>query len=376
MPVPVVTGSRFALEPGRGAASVPVRPALFGAIFGVLGIVAVFTFANGIHDTVNSPARFGQTWDLSAFAGLNGEDFIPAAETGAAIANDPDVRAINDVRLNVAQINGDAVSMLTLDPVDQPLDIVLTEGAIASRKGEITIGPRTADATGLGTGDTVEVTGSHGTQTLTVTGIGFLFPSPHNDYASGGWVTPETYDSLFDGFKFHFFIVDVADGASPSDVSERLGAMGIGLDPNEQFGEQRQLLQIQSIPWFLAGFLALLGIGAVGHALVTAVRRRRHELAVLRALGMTPPQSGAVVAAQATTLTLAGLVIGVPLGVALGRTLWHYVADLTPVYYVPPVAVLALVLIAPISLLASNVLAVRPSFRAANMQLGEELRTE
>jgi hypothetical protein len=39
----------------------------------------------------------------------------------------------------------------------------------------------------------------------------------------------------------------------------------------------------------LSAFLALLAIGAVGHALSIAVRRRRHELAVLRALGGGAP---------------------------------------------------------------------------------------
>ena len=44
-PVPVVVGARFALEPGRGQAAVPVRQAQIGAVAGALGIVAAFTFS-------------------------------------------------------------------------------------------------------------------------------------------------------------------------------------------------------------------------------------------------------------------------------------------------------------------------------------------
>lgn len=80
--------------------------------------------------------------------------------------------------------------------------------------------------------------------------------------------------------------------------------------------------------------------------------------------------------AQATTLTIIGLAVGIPLGVALGRTVWRYVADMTPVYYVPPMALIALLLIVPASLAATNLMAVRPSRRAANMRLGDVLRTE
>ncbi len=376
MPVPVVVGSRFALEPGSGSRSVPVRPALLGAIFGVLGIVAVFTFANGIDATISDPQRFGQTWELATFIGYNNEDYAPIDEVVTRIAADADVTSVNNLRLDVAQMAGAAVSVLTLDPVDTPLDVVLTEGTIATKSGEITIGPRTAEATGLDVGDTVAAAGSAGDVDLTVTGIGFLYPSPHNDYASGGWVTAETYDSLFDGFKFHIVLFDVAAGVGPMTVAERLGPLGIETGPNEPLPEQRQLLQVQAIPWFLAGFLALLGVAAVGHAMATAVRRRRRDLAVLRAVGMTKPQSRRVFVAQATILALIGLAVGIPLGVALGRTVWRYVADITPVYYVPPIALAAVALVVPFAILAANLMAIRPSSRAANMQLGEELRSE
>ena len=254
--------------------------------------------------------------------------------------------------------------------------MVLTEGTLATGPGEITIGPRTAEATGLDVGDTVDVPGTDGEVELTVTGIGFVFPSPHNDYASGGWVTADTYDSLFDGFKFHFIVIDVASGVDPPTVADRLGTLGIQTEPNSPLAEQRQLQQVQAIPWFLAGFLALLGIAAVGHALATAVRRRRRDLAVLRAVGMTRPQSRGVVVAQATTLALIGIAVGIPLGIALGRTVWRYVADLTPAFFVPPFALVAVALVVPVALLAANLMAIRPSWKAANMRLGEELRSE
>ena len=50
-----------------------------------------------------------------------------------------------------------------------------------------------------------------------------------------------------------------------------------------------------ALPLALSAFLAVLAVGAVGHALSIAVRRRRHELAVLRALGLTRRQSRLVI---------------------------------------------------------------------------------
>ena len=45
-----------------------------GAVAGVLGVLAAFTFSAGVSDAAANPARFGQTWQLSSFFGYNGQD--------------------------------------------------------------------------------------------------------------------------------------------------------------------------------------------------------------------------------------------------------------------------------------------------------------
>jgi ABC-type antimicrobial peptide transport system permease subunit len=91
---------------------------------------------------------------------------------------------------------------------------------------------------------------------------------------------------------------------------------------------------------------------------------------------MTQRQSRMVLATQASLLALIGLVFGVPLGIALGRTMWWVVANFTPVAYQPPLAVLALALIGPVALLVANVLTAWPGRRAARLPTGQILRTE
>ena len=174
-------------------------------------------------------------------------------------------------------------------------------------------------------------------------------------------------------------LVALRPGADPDAVAARIeqaaGTEGM-LEPPASPSHLEEVRQIRTLPVFLAGFLALLALGAVGHALATAAHRRRHDMAVLRALGMTRIQSRSVVVTQASVLALVGLVVGVPLGLALGRTVWRYVADTTPLVYVPPVALLALLLIAPLALLAANLLAAWPSQRAATIRVGDVLRAE
>src|SRR5439155_6628877 len=101
--VPVVVGARFALEAGRGRSAVPVRPALLGAVAGVLGVLAAFTFSAGVSDAATNPAVFGQTWQLEAFIGLNGHDGGPTARVLRAVAGDRDVTGVDDVLVAGAQ---------------------------------------------------------------------------------------------------------------------------------------------------------------------------------------------------------------------------------------------------------------------------------
>src|SRR5207244_5241347 len=86
------------------------------------------------------------------------------------------------------------------------------------------------------------------------------------------------------------------------------------------------LRRVDVVPRVLGGLLAIIGLAATAHALVTGVRRRRHDLAILRTMGFVRRQVGATVMWQATTLALIGLVIGLPLGFAAGRWIWSLVA--------------------------------------------------
>jgi hypothetical protein len=382
-PVPAIVGARFALEPGRGRQAIPVRPALFGSILGVLGVVAAFTFSAGVNDASAHPERFGQSHQLIAFVGMDGEYFGPVDELLPVLANDPDVAAVNDARIAVGEVSRVPVTLFTLEA---PWEPVLTEGRAPDSPAEVALGPASAEAMGVTVGDVISMTGTAGVRELTVTGLAFVPEAPHNDYVTGGWVTAAGYDQLFDpdsevspAFKFRIVFIALDPGAEPGVVAGRLTeALGMPelIYHSEEPSPIAELRQVRTMPVFLGAFLSLLALGAVGHALATAVRKRRHDVAVLRAVGLTRTQARVVVLTQATVLALIGLVVGIPLGVALGRTVWRYVADTTPLSYVPPAALLAVLLAIPVALLAANGLAAWPGHRAATLRVGHVLRAE
>jgi ABC-type lipoprotein release transport system permease subunit len=387
--VPVVVGTRFALESGRGRTAVPARPAIIGAVIGVLGIVAAFTFSQGVTDAAAHPERFGQTFQLNSYAGFNDQDFGPSDKVLATIAADKNVVGLDDARTSVATSpDGDSsVSLYTYAAGRKPLPVVVTSGRMPSSAREVLLGPHTLTGLHARVGSHVKLKGSRpgAIATYTVTGSGLLPEGPHNGYADGGWVTPSGYARIFTGFKFHMYLVTVAPGHQPKAVAGAIAkkiakqfpkSQGFTLDPAQTPTEVAEIRQVRLLPIVLGIFLALLAVGAVGHALSTAVRRRSHDLAVLRALGMTQWQCRWVVVTQASVLAVIGLLFGVPVGLALGRTVWRAVADYTPLQYVPPIAAWVLLLVGPAALLIANLLAAWPGQRAARLRISHILRAE
>jgi FtsX-like permease family protein len=386
---PVLIGARFALEPGRGRFAVPVRPALAGAVAGVLGVLAACTFAAGVSDAAAHPARFGQTWQLATFLGLNGQDLGPASQVLRAAAADRDVIGVDNARIGAAQAGQVSIESYTYNPVGgkRPF-IVLTEGRLPATRDEIALAPTTARQLHAVIGSTIRLTGEATPRAVRVTGIGFVPAGPHNGYADGAWLTSAGYDRVFAGtrypFKFHVATVALRPGANVQAVARRLnaaaavikGGQAISFTPLPELPEVQEIKDLEMLPLALSAFLALLAIGAVGHALFTAVNRRRHELAILRALGMTRRQTRMVIATQASLLAGIGLVLGVPLGLALGRILWRAVTGFTPLAYHPPLPLWALLLIGPITLLTANLLAAWPQRHATRLRAAQALRAE
>ena len=123
-----------------------------------------------------------------------------------------------------------------------------------------------------------------------------------------------------------FTTVRLADGTDPSTVIARVpnGFQDAAQTTTTWFTDAKpaEIRQLDAAMPYLrgslvVGYAALLAVAA--HALWTRARANRHDLAVLRAVGCTGRQLDAVTAWQALPAAVAALVIGIPLGIALGR---------------------------------------------------------
>src|SRR5204863_2825279 len=91
----------------------------------------------------------------------------------------------------------------------------------------------------------------------------------------------------------------------------------------------------------------VVALGTLVHTLISSVRRRGRDLAILRTLGFKRTQVMGTVAWQSGTLAAVALAIGVPTGVLLGRLAWDLFADRLGVIVEPVIAWGAVVLVIP-----------------------------
>jgi hypothetical protein len=382
LPPAFVVGSRLAIEPGRGRRAVPVRSALVGAIVGVLGVVACFTFRAGITDAVDSPQRSGVVWDYGVvnYAGL-----VPPRDIEKVVSKEYVGAATDAVWARAVDINGVSTPTFGTEQRKGDLDLVVVEGRAPTAHDEIAMAPTTMNRLDVGIGDEVTL-GTDGERTATVVGRALLPATSHTDYDQSAWVTLDTLNEVLPPKSeraaedtWDYVLIRWAPDAPVAKAERQLHRLKGGtvvVGEAELPPSVTALDDLRTLPLVLGIFFGLLACATVAHALVTTVRRRRPDLAVLRTIGFTPGQSRLAIAFQATLLAVAGLVVGIPLGILTGRTLWRWLTDTYPLVYVPPLSVVALLLALPAALLLANALAAGPARSAARTRPAEILRTE
>jgi hypothetical protein len=375
----LMIGARLAGEPGRGRRAVPVRSALVGAVAGMIGVVGCFTFRAGIEDAVTQPRRSGVVWNYGLAAGGG---LIPA-KTIAAVAHDRAVGdAIHATWHRAVPVDGHPVPVFATSAVRGDIRFVVLRGRRPRAADEIAFAPTTMRELHLSLGDRVRVGTDAGTPARVV-GEALLPATSHTDYDQSGWMTArglrqavgrttgeDAEDYLFVRWR------PGVDTAAATRQLVRLGGDDLFPIPATLPVAVADLRRMEDLPLALAGFFALLACATVAHALVTTVRRRRHDLAVLRSIGFTRRQTRRAIAWQATLISAVGIVIGVPLGIVAGRVTWRWLADDFPIAYVPPFALLAVLVVASVAVVLANAMAAGPAHVAGRIRPAEALRVE
>jgi hypothetical protein len=411
VPTPVVTGIRFAFEPGTGRAAVPVRSALVGTVLAVALVVATLTFASGLRTLVSHPPLYGWNWNYM----INPSQEVPPP-TLKLLDHDHDVAAWSGVQYAVADINGQSIPVL-LGPPRSPVSEPILTGHGLDANNQIVIGATTLASLHEHVGDTVVVSYGKAADapayvpptrlkivgTATFPAVGFdSFIADHTSMGTGALVPTDvqpaafrkaqlTPDPLLNGPDLVFVrlragvsaaagradlqrIADVTDKDLSADP--KANGNNVTIVPVQRPAQIVNYRSVGGAPIFLATGLAVGAIFALALTLMTSVRRRRRDLALLKTLGFTRRQLAATVASQASIVALVGTVVGVPVGIVVGRSLWtRFARDIAAVPK-PTVPILSVAIVAIGALVLANLVAAIPGRQAARTPSAAILQSE
>lgn len=377
-PVSVVTGIRLANDRGRSGA-ISMRSALVGLAVGFAGVVAAGVVVVSLADLGGHPARWGWNWSSSPdyFGDAN------VADVQRQLAADPRVSAVGTLATASLDLNDVPTTGAAISPVSGDQTFTVTSGRAPVAQNEIALGRQTMSDLRVTTGDDVTASRADGSSVrLRVVGT-VLLPATYADNRAdvGAVLTPDGLGKAqHDPDTSESMILTYARGQDRAAVEAGLAAdhglaFTIFAEPNAP-GTVRSLSDSRSSAVALAAFFAALAAIGLFHALVLSTRRRRPELAVLRALGLRRRSVRSAVRVEALTLTAIGAAIGIPVGIVLGRLAWRAMVGGVAVVSIPrtPWGVIGACALA--GALAAVLLAWWPARRSTRRPPSADLRME
>jgi cell division protein FtsX len=373
-PVPLI-GTRLALDPGRGRRSVPIRSAVVGAAVGVVGVVGVGVVVTSLATLVDEPARWGWTWSSSPDV----EDADLLRREGPDDERLEGAAFLDQARVDLGEVE---VTGFALEQVRGEVALAVRRGRAPTSAGEIALGHGTAEDLGLSVGDTVDAVRADGSGTteLVITGEVVVPLSDNASPGEGALLTPAGMEQVRGSDGFESLLLSYPPGADvpalEADLAEDYGLEFSAYSRPVVTGEVSNLDGVRTLTRTLGFFFAVLALVGRAHALAVSSRRRRSDFAVLRALGMRRREVRRSVALQAVVITLLGAVIGVPVGLVVGRHRWRVMVEGVGVVDDPANPWSVLATIVPAVLVLAVVVAAVPAWRSSRRRPATVLRAE
>lgn len=391
-------GVRMAFEPGNGRTEVPVRSALVATTVAVAAVAAALVFGTSLIALVSTPHRYGQNWAQELDLDFGG---VPATLAAKILSAAPAVTQWAGGNYGPLIIDGKVVAAIGIDPLRGRGFLTILAGRAPSGPGEIALGAQTMRAIDRRLGQTVSVVAnggkprtmrivgttvlpafSRGGFAATDLGIGAVVPASVLSVRSGPNNTTECYTNAT---CYNFFLLRYKPGTNLGAAAARLNALLIKsgcpigsctVSADQRPSDIKNYTAVRDTPVVLGTVLGLLAVGTLAHVLLTGVRRRRRDLAVVKTLGLLGSQMIRVVCWQASALTAVALLVGLPVGVLAGREAWTLFARSAGVAGQADVPVTLILLAVPATLLLANLIAAGPGWAAARIRPALILRSE
>jgi hypothetical protein len=336
--VPAVVGTQLAFEPGRGSTATPVASVLASLTLIVATVTGTVAFGTNLNRLVTTKRLYGWNWDVAI--GVNFGTIPNDAQ--APLSRAPGVKAMAGLTLGRVTIAKQTVPAVGIDSIVGTVSPTLDAGHVPFAANEIALGAKTMRAVHAHLGDDIDASIDGHPSKLHVVGIATFPAFGTSNFTEAGLGTGAVGRAALlpqqdpgNGGTYNYFLFrygpngpTAAQTASLHALLAQLGCTDAtcyldDLRPIEIDG----LRSAQSVPLVVGVVLALLLAATLAHALLSTMRRRRGDLAILRALGCTRRQLASTVRWQTFMLTTSALVVGIPVGLLANRVVWHAFTD-------------------------------------------------
>ena len=319
---------------------------MMSVVLAVIAVTAALTFSTSLEHLVHSPRQQGWNWDV--LVGNPNDQTDREAQAATLLAHNRLVGSYSAIAIlagpsaGTMALDGVTVdSALAFDPLKGSVYPPLLAGRPPRANNEIVLATQTLHQLHKRIGQVVHVQTPTGPLALRIVGR-MIAPSVGdiltNGLGDGAWIYGPVVRQIQaqapanpngpPPSAFVLFAVRYAP-AHPRKPRSRACRRDFGRTVLRQLPAQDavNLQSVDQLPMVFAGLVVLLGIATLANTLITSIRRRRRDLAVLKTLGFTRRQISILVASQVTAFILIAVAIGLPLGIATGRLLWDLVAS-------------------------------------------------
>jgi ABC-type lipoprotein release transport system permease subunit len=373
---------------------VPVRTALVGTMVAVASVIAALVFGSSLVHLVSTPRLYGQNWQqqLDLEFGAVRKPLVTKV-----VAGQPGMAGYAIGNYGQVTVDGRILPAIGVEPMRGQDFVTVLRGRPPAGPHEIALGAQTLRSLHRRVGQQIQVVINGQRRNMRITGTAVLASFSRGSFAatdlgSGAVLTPPVLSqpNLASGCParfvcYSFALLRYRPGTDLPAAAARLthAAHKNGCPPgscvvvsDQRPDDIRNYTGVRNTPLILGVVLALLAVGTLAHVLLTSVRRRRRDLAMLKTLGLVRRQVLGVVEWQAAAFGAVALLIGVPVGLLAGRWAWALFADAAGVSSAATVPVPLVLATIPATLALALLIAAWPGRTAARIRPAAALRAE
>jgi hypothetical protein len=333
LPPSAALGTRLALQPGRGASATPVRSVLTSLTLVVAAVTATFAFGANLQRWTETPRLYGWNWDASIgsnFGGVPGEFEQPLAHFRG-------VTQAGGLNIGKLTVGRETIPAIGVHPLRGSVAPAINKGRMPRNAHEVVLGAKTMRALHARIGSTITGTVDAERVRLEVVGT-TTFPEFGDErfgstrLGTGALGTTSLFKFREDipGSHFNYVLLRFAPAGASRNV-EKLRAFVAGEDcaagcfsTDSRPAEIDGYRSARRLPLVVGVMLVLLLVATLTHVLLSTMRRRVADLAILRAIGSSSRNLAATLRWQALVLTASAILIGVPVGLIANRVAWTW----------------------------------------------------